>query len=318
MKFVSLQRLGGGFVIIAIASCAGMLIAQQRTDFSGTWVATTEKPQGIDAAPSAILGPRLALRLEGETLTVTRPVREESIAVTFKLDASRTSFKVPGRMCEGDSESIETAAWEGSALALTGVGRIPPGGGPPSQGSVRRLLRLEGKDTLIVEGSMTQAGVTKAVASVYKRSTDSLPAPKLRDGIKGAAATIAQVSWISGMWVGTTQSNVQVEERWTPSASGSILGIGRRLRGTIMSSFEFLCICERDGSLVYTAMPDGRTTPTHFTLTSISADDATFENPTHDYPKVIRYILRSDGALETVIAGAGGQRSQSFVLKRHQ
>ena len=85
-----------------------------------------------------------------------------------------------------------------------------------------------------------------------------------------------------------------------------------------MLAFEFLCIAERDGSLVYTAMPNGRTPPTHFMLTSISGDAATFENPSHDYPKMIRYTKKPDGSLETTIAGEGGQRAQSVLLKRQE
>jgi hypothetical protein len=95
-----------------------------------------------------------------------------------------------------------------------------------------------------------------------------------------------------------------------------MLGIGRTLRNTQLSSFEFLCISERGGSLVYTAMPNGRSPATHFTLTAVSDDSATFENPGHDFPKVIRYGRRPDGSLETTISGEGGQRAQSFVLRR--
>ena len=96
-----------------------------------------------------------------------------------------------------------------------------------------------------------------------------------------------------------------------------MLGIGRTLRSNTMTSFEFLRISERDGSLVYTALPNGRT-PTDFTLTAISADGATFENPAHDYPQMIRYTRRADGSLETTISAANNQRPQSFVLKRQQ
>lgn len=307
------RALVAAFVAVGLTV---MPSAQERPNLSGTWSAATDAPQGLAAAPSPVLGTRFALRQDGETLIMTRPVRDESIAVTFKLDGSRTSFKLPGRMCEGDSELIETAAWEGDALALTGVGRVPPGGGPASQLSVKRLLRLEGADTLVVQGSMTQAGTTRAVGTVYKRS-DPMPAPAAAVAVKRAPATIAQVAWISGIWIGTN-ATLTVEERWTPSASGSILGLGRSLRGGQMASFEFLCIAEREGSLVYTAMPDGRTTPTHFTLTSISTDSATFENPTHDFPKTVRYNLRADGTLETVISGAANQRTQSFLLKRQE
>jgi hypothetical protein len=43
---------------------------------------------------------------------------------------------------------------------------------------VRRLLRLDGAETLVVEGTMTQAGQPRQVATVYKRSADPLPAPR--------------------------------------------------------------------------------------------------------------------------------------------
>ena len=301
----------GGLLAVAWAA---PLVAQTRPDFSGTWAATSDAPAGIAAAPSPILGPRFALQLEGDTLTVTRLIREQSIATTLQLDGSRTGFKVPGRMCEGDSEFFETVAWEGTALALTGVGRIPPGGGQLIQGSAKRLLRLENSDSLIVEATITQRGETRTVATVYKRSADPLPAPR-DNGVAGVSATIAQVTWISGFWSGPN-GNITVEERWTPSASGAILGLGRVLRGNLMASYEFLCIAERGGSLVYTAMPDGRTTPTHFTLTGISATSATFENPAHGFPKLVRYTLKDDGTLETMIGGAAGQRTLTFTLKR--
>jgi hypothetical protein len=131
----------------------------------------------------------------------------------------------------------------------------------------------------------------------------------------GAQATIAQVAWISGTWIGTA-GNITVEERWTPTAGGSMLGIGRTLRNGAMASFEFLCIAERDGSLVYTAMPNARTPPTDFMLTAITADSATFENPAHDFPKRVRYSRRADGALETSVSGDANQPKESFVLTR--
>ena len=309
----------GGFLIVlllapALTTPGG---AQEKASFDGTWVATTDAPpEGLAAAPGAIMGARFGLNLEGETLSMTRVVREESRVVRYKMDGSRTSHRVSGRMCEGDSEFIETVAREGEAIVLTGVGRVPPGGGAPQQLNVRRILRLHGADALVVEASISQGGTSRQVGTVYKRSAEALP-PQADAGMKGVSATIAQVAWISGFWSGDNNNSV-VEERWTPQASGSILGLGRRLRGTLMSSFEFLCINEREGSLVYTAMPDGRTTPTHFTLTSITAESATFENPKHDYPKLVRYTLKPDGSLETTISGAANQRTLSFVLQRKQ
>ena len=95
-----------------------------------------------------------------------------------------------------------------------------------------------------------------------------------------------------------------------------MLATARTLRGTAMTGFEFLCIAERNGGLVYTALPNARTPATDFTLTTITADSATFENPGHDYPKLIRYSRRADGTLETTIGGDAKQRTETVVLKK--
>src|SRR4026208_1993662 len=87
--------------------------------------------------------------------------------------------------------------------------------------------------------------------------------------------------------------------RWAAGAvrAGSaarMLGVSRTMRSGAMNAFEFLCIAERSGSLVYTAMPNAGPL-TDFMLTKIDADSATFENPAHDFPKAIRYAKKPDG-----------------------
>jgi hypothetical protein len=158
------------------------------------------------------------------------------------------------------------------------------------------------------------AGQRQLVRKVHMRSTETQTTASQTTPIKRAVADIARVAWISGTWIGSSGSTT-VEEQWTSVAGGSLLGIGRTLRNNAMTSFEFLRISERDGTLVYTALPNGRT-PTDFTLTAISADGATFENHAHDYPQVIRYARRADGSLETTISGAKNERAHSVVLKR--
>ena len=46
-------------------------------------------------------------------------------------------------------------------------------------------------------------------------------------------------------------------------------GPGASLRGGSLLSFEFVCIVERRGGLVYTAMPNGHQPATDFTMTPI-------------------------------------------------
>lgn len=94
-----------------------------------------------------------------------------------------------------------------------------------------------------------------------------------------------------------------------------MLGVSRTVKDNRMVAFEFLRIVERAGGLVYIAQPNG-VPPTEFTLTAVDAESATFENPAHDYPKMIRYSKRPDGSLEARISAEGGQRPQTFVFKR--
>ena len=82
-----------------------------------------------------------------------------------------------------------------------------------------------------------------------------------------------------------------------------------------MSEFEFLCISERDGTLVYTAMPNAGAA-TDFTLTKFDADSATFENPAHNFPKMIRYAKRPDGGMDAMISAGGTSKPTVFSFKR--
>jgi len=128
-----------------------------------------------------------------------------------------------------------------------------------------------------------------------------------------ARAAIADLAWLGHAWVGEGKT-VTIEERWTPPAGGAMLAVSRTVKGGRMMAFEFLRIVERDGGLVYIAQPNGRP-PTEFVLTAVAKGDATFENPAHDFPKMIRYTLRADGALEARVSD-GGERGASFVFKR--
>lgn len=301
---------------LVLSALSGLPSAQQAADVSGTWIATTEAAAGFAAAPSPVFGPRFALQQRGDNLTVVRVIRDAPLATAFVLDGRETRFRVPGGLCQADAESIETAARAGDAIALSVVGSVPAGGGAIVKRDIRRTFRRTSPDTLVVEGRMAMQGQLKPVATLYRRAAEEIAAPPAATGAK-AAASIAQVSWIAGVWAGTTGQST-VEERWTPAAGGSMLAVVRTLRGGTMSGFEFLCITERDGGLVYSAMPNGRSPATQFTLTSVSADAATFENPAHDFPKVIRYTKRPDGSLETTVAGEGGQKPQTVVLKKEQ
>jgi hypothetical protein len=136
----------------------------------------------------------------------------------------------------------------------------------------------------------------------------------IQDRPAPARATLADLGWLAGNWSGTL-GRATIEERWTPAAGGAMLAVSRTIKDERLAAFEFLRIVERDGGLVYIAQPNGRP-PTEFVLTVMTADSATFENPAHDFPKMVRYTRRADGSLEARVSGAGGERPQVFVFTR--
>jgi hypothetical protein len=144
------------------------------------------------------------------------------------------------------------------------------------------------------------------VGSLLQPAVSARPVP--------TSATLKQLSWLSGEWTGV-KGRASIEERWTPAAGGAMLAVSRTIAGDRLVAFEFLRIVERDGGLVYLAQPNGRP-PTEFVLTKIDAASATFENPDHDFPKIIRYTRRDDGSLEATISGVNGEKAQSFVFTR--
>ena len=291
--------------------------AQGPPNLSGTWAASTDAPQGIDAAPSPVFGARFGIKQDASTVTLTRVAREGAWPLTLPLDGTELSWRVPGALCQADAERTEKVAFEGTELVYTLVGMTPPGGGQSRVSNVKYRLRAQGPDAVVVQGTMVVQGQGKPVATVYKRSSEALPAdrPSLLPKVTTVPATIAQVAWIADTWIGTSGTTT-TEERWTPPASGAMLALSRTLSGPQLSAFEFLCIVERQGTLAYTAMPNGRTPETYFMLTNITADSATFENPAHDYPRLIRYSKLQDGSLQTTISAGGELRARSVTLKK--
>ena len=293
--------------------------AEQAPDFSGAWAATKDVPAGVPAAPSAVLGARFWVAQQGSSITITRPLRDSALAATMPLDGTPVNTKIAGATCIGDPTITTSLKLSGKELVHTMVSQLPAGATTPTTSGLTHTLRLTAPDTLEVETTMrpsAQAEPTK-VATVYKKSTDpmpSIPAPP----VKLAPASLSQMSWLEGHWAGSNTTSTG-EERWTPAVGGAMHGISRTLRGgTALTAFEFLCVAERHGGLVYTAMPNARTPATDFFLTSIDATSATFENPAHDFPKKIRYSLLPDGRLEAIVSGAEGTRPVTLRFSKQK
>ncbi len=125
------------------------------------------------------------------------------------------------------------------------------------------------------------------------------------------AAVPADLAFMKGSWEGAAGA-MKFEERWTEEAGGLMLGVSRTIKGDRAVGFEFLRIEFRQDGIFYVAQPGGRP-KTEFKLTASDGKSATFENPAHDHPKLIRYSLGADGSLKAELEGVEGK--QSFVFR---
>jgi hypothetical protein len=141
----------------------------------------------------------------------------------------------------------------------------------------------------------------------------SAPAPAAS---AAPAASIDSLSWMVGSWTGK-MGKAGIEEHWIPPAGKMMLAVARTVVGDRTVAFEFIRIEQRPDAIVYIAQPSGRP-PTEFPLTASTPTSATFENPQHDHPKLIRYTKEGEGTLIAEIEGdeKGKRVSQRFVFKK--
>lgn len=127
-----------------------------------------------------------------------------------------------------------------------------------------------------------------------------------------AVEPLQGLSWIAGDWQTLPSGGRQVDEHWSEPLGGTMMGNSRTVAGGRTVAFEYLRIEARADGIYYVAHPDARTPGTDFKLTTRAADQATFENPQHDFPKRITYKKNADGSLTASVDGGEGTRGQSF------
>lgn len=197
------------------------------------------------------------------------------------------------------------ASWKPGVLSYE-IEFVRAAGQAPT-GLIKREFKMT-KEGLVVRSNLE---VTEGVGSVglFRHPMDiAMPTP--------AKATINDLKWIAGAWVGTRSSGSTFEERWSPPNGGSMLATSRSVNTSgKMFAFEYLRIVERDGGLVYVAQPGGAA-PTEFVLSELTASRAVFDNPRHDYPKRIVYELSSDGGLTATTGFIKGGTPRRYEFKR--
>jgi hypothetical protein len=123
------------------------------------------------------------------------------------------------------------------------------------------------------------------------------------------AFNIEDLAWLSGDWE-TAPGRMQIDEHWAKVAGGSLIGMSRTVAGGKTVFFEYLRIEARGADIYYVAHPKARTPGTDFKLTRLTAQEAVFENPTHDFPKRVIYRKNGDGTLTARVEGDGTEKEK--------
>ncbi len=269
----------------------------------GEWIYVEDRTEGRALEQ---LGPPMSSRFlfkveEGAIVLVWGHGGNGNRDVKVKLDGTPT--EIPGATV--GALTRYRASWKDDTLAyemefVRAAGQTP-------EGLIKREFRMT-KDGLIVRSNLE---LTPGVWSVglFRHPKDiAMPTP--------FKATINDLKWLEGAWVGTRSTGSSFEERWSPAKGGAMLAVSRSVNTSgKMFAFEFLRIVERDGGLVYIAQPNGAP-PTEFVLSELSKTRAVFDNPRHDYPKRIVYELSEGGALTATIGFIKGGTPRKFEFKR--
>lgn len=115
-----------------------------------------------------------------------------------------------------------------------------------------------------------------------------------------------------GVW---KSENGKSYERWTKNADGSYFSLGFMLNGTDTIITESVYIHSEDGQWVSeNSVPEqNEGKAIQFKVTTLTADEAHFSNPAHDFPTDIHYHLQDERRLMAYIAGPGQGVSQDTI-----
>lgn len=284
--------------IVLADAVSSRLVAQtdELKALGGEWVYFEDRTPGRELER---LGPPMSS-------TFALGIEEGAVVLLFGHGGGRRDVRVmlDGSLTEvPDNATGQVAryrgAWKDGALTYE-IDFVRAAGQPP-EGLIRREFRLT------PEG--LQVRFNESIG-LYRHAED-IPLPA------AAKATIDQLAWLAGAWVGVrgTTGATSIEERWSPPLGGAMLAVSRTVSRGKLAAFEFLRIVERDGGLVYIAQPGGGRA-TEFVLTEVAGTRAVFENPRHDYPKRIVYELSAEGALTATIGFSVGGTPRRFEFKR--
>lgn len=129
------------------------------------------------------------------------------------------------------------------------------------------------------------------------------------------AADVNQLTWITGCW-SMQQGALTIEERWSPPVGGQMMAVSRTIRAAKVVAREFIVIDTDPDGIYYSPRIGTKDAAVRFKLTTQTATEVIFENPTHDFPQRILYRKTADGLTARVDGTEKGKaRAEDFPMK---
>jgi len=121
-------------------------------------------------------------------------------------------------------------------------------------------------------------------------------------------SSLFAVQWLAGQWTSVSERTV-ISENWQPLSDSSWEGTGETRDKTsgVLRGSESLRLLSMNDEVFYLAKVAHNDYPVAFKLTECSDTRAVFENPGHDFPKKIEYLLQPAGDLHVQVSDGAEQ-----------
>lgn len=132
---------------------------------------------------------------------------------------------------------------------------------------------------------------------------------------KKESPSLSNISWLEGSWLTELNGN-QTNEVWKWQNDSLMTGYSVIKNGRDSTILETLEIAKKGGTLLFAANPKGQNQgqPVTFTLTGISDQRVTFENPAHDFPQKITYTNIGNDSLVAVVSGTVAEKQKDIIF----
>ncbi len=128
------------------------------------------------------------------------------------------------------------------------------------------------------------------------------------------AAEFSDVGFMSGCWKTAPEVTPEYRECYTAPKAGMMQGSSQTVTNGKTTFFEFSLVVEDRGKVVYRPFIKG-VQSVDFALTSLSRDEAIFENLAHDFPQRVIYRKGADGKLTARIEDAAGKKFEQWIMQ---